>query len=327
MARIAALAAIFLGGVVSVGFTQAPSPQESLTLARQQADIFDQSSSPFQLEVQFVAQLNVPTPGRLKLRWKNREQWRVDVFAGGFEQVVIRDGEAIYNNRNLESTPLRLQQLTELLHFPERLSELKAKKPKPPGEESVEATCLEAASEILRRARYRVCLDPDSYDMSSTAWDRLPDRKYQELYSEYVDFNGHRYPEKLALIENGSRVITATVTDLTSISFDDAWLDPPMGSSERRHCAEMRAPVPLKTPQPLYPKSAKVNRIMGDTTVVITVEPDGSVGDVQLVARAAHTIDEATVGAVKRWKFKPALCGAEPVVSDVEVTMSFRLHP
>lgn len=66
--------------------------------------------------------------------------------------------------------------------------------------------------------------------------------------------------------------------------------------------------------------------MMGDTTVTMTVLTDGSVTDIQLVGSAASSMDEATLQTLKTWKFKPAMCGAEPVVSDIEVVVSFRLR-
>jgi outer membrane biosynthesis protein TonB len=37
-------------------------------------------------------------------------------------------------------------------------------------------------------------------------------------------------------------------------------------------------------------------------------------------------MDASTLDTLKKWKFKPATCGLEPVVSDVEVIVSFRLR-
>ncbi len=88
----------------------------------------------------------------------------------------------------------------------------------------------------------------------------------------------------------------------------------------------MKHPIPVKTPDPAYPNSARENRLIGDTTVSMTVFTDGSVGEIQLIGRATHSMDDATLETLKGWKFKPAMCGAEPVVADIEVIVSFRLH-
>jgi TonB family protein len=65
---------------------------------------------------------------------------------------------------------------------------------------------------------------------------------------------------------------------------------------------------------------------MGDTTVAMTVVTDGYVTDIQIVGSAARSMDDATLQTLKSWRFKPAMCGADPVVSDIEVVVSFRLE-
>jgi TonB family protein len=65
---------------------------------------------------------------------------------------------------------------------------------------------------------------------------------------------------------------------------------------------------------------------MGDTTVAMTVLTDGSVTDIRLIGTATRLMDDAALQTLKGWKFKPAMCGSEPVVSDIEVVFSFRLQ-
>ena len=76
----------------------------------------------------------------------------------------------------------------------------------------------------------------------------------------------------------------------------------------------------------MYPKSASQNKIGGDTIVAMTVLTDGSVTDIQLVGTSARSLDEASLNTLRKWKFKPAMCGAEPVVSDIQVVVSFRME-
>ena len=65
---------------------------------------------------------------------------------------------------------------------------------------------------------------------------------------------------------------------------------------------------------------------MGDTIVAMTILTDGSVSGIQLVGSAARSMDDATLQTLRSWKFKPAMCGADPVVSDIEVVVSVRLQ-
>jgi len=88
----------------------------------------------------------------------------------------------------------------------------------------------------------------------------------------------------------------------------------------------MKRASPVSTPDPMYPKSASENRMGGDTIVAMTVLTDGSVTDIQLVGSAARSLDEASLNTLRKWRFKPAMCGAEPVVSDIQVVVSFRME-
>jgi len=65
--------------------------------------------------------------------------------------------------------------------------------------------------------------------------------------------------------------------------------------------------------------------MMGDSTVVLTVLTDGSVANIRLVGRASRSMDDAALETLKDWKFKPAMCGTEPVVTDITVIVSFRI--
>ena len=125
---------------------------------------------------------------------------------------------------------------------------------------------------------------------------------------------------------NGSKTITAQVDSLKTAPLDETLLIAPKGAIERRECADLKSPVPLKTPSPMYPKSASENRLMGDTTVSMTVLTDGSVGEIQLIGTATRSMDETSLKTLRGWKFKPAMCGTEPVVADIEVVVSFRLQ-
>ncbi len=46
-------------------------------------------------------------------------------------------------------------------------------------------------------------------------------------YSDYFEFRGHRYPRKLALYENGVRLLRAEVVQLAATPLDPERLVPP----------------------------------------------------------------------------------------------------
>jgi TonB family protein len=301
--------------------------QQLLAIAQHQANLFQKENGPFQLDADFTAQIQVPMKGHLILKWEAADRSWSKIVMGPFEQIAIRDGEKSYIVRNHPYTPVRIAELFNLLRFAQDLDGLAVKKQKMRTEGGVQLTCLEARRESSKEARkHEVCVNAASHDVISDEWQLPPDERRKKQYSEYAEFGSLRYPRKLELFVNGSNAVTAHVTDLAATTpLDPRLLVAPKGAIERRVCEGMKHAVPLKTPEPAYPKSASQNGMIGDTVVSMTVLTDGSVDDIQLMGKSARSMDESTLQTLKSWKFKPAMCGAEPVVSDMEVVVSFRL--
>jgi len=302
-----------------------PAAQQLLVSALQQASLFRGNPSPFQFDVDFVAQVNVPVQGHLTLEWQAKDRWRRRIVMDEFEEVQVRNGDKLYTSRNLDFTPVRARQLVSLLQFAERSEGLKAKRQKQRVENGIEIICFRVEGE-RREEEHEVCASSSSHDILSDTWEEPPDGKRVELFADYFDFDGRHYPRKLQLLVDGIKVLTANVVGLKGAAFDDTLVVVPKGAIERRQCAGMTPPKAVKTPNPIYPKSASENRIQGDTTVAMTVLTDGSVTDIRLIGSSARSMDDATLQTLKGWRFKPAMCGTEPVVSDIEVVVSFRMY-
>lgn len=303
-----------------------PAAQQLLIAAEQQVDLFSHDASPFQLEVDFVAQIQVPTQGHLTYRWEAGDRWWRKISMGDFHQIDIKDGDRLYTSRNAPFTPAKTLDLLGLLHVAKNPDRLQIKKQKQRVERGLAITCLQVHDGTKGSVAHELCVNPSSREILSDEWKVNPDGSRRTEYSDYLEFSGHRYPRKIEGFENGIKALTAQVVSLSTVPFDQALLVPPKGAIERRRCANLKNPVRVKTPDPLYPNSARENRLMGDTTVSMTVYADGSVGDIHLIGSSTHSMDDATLETLKGWRFKPAMCGVEPVAMDIKVVVSFRLH-
>jgi TonB family protein len=303
-----------------------PAAQQLLINAEQQASLQHPPDGPLQLDLDFIAEIRVPTKGRLTLKWADDEHWWRRIVMGDFEQTDVRAGDKLYTSRNAPFTPVRVGELLSLFQFAEHTQGLQVKKEKQRLEGGVEMTCLDVEGWVARGKRRELCVSSSSHEILSEEWKEPPDERRREQYSEYFEFRGHRYPRKLKLFINGTNAITAQVDSLAATAFDPASLVAPKGAVERLQCADMKHAMPIKTPDPIYPKSSSQNKLMGDTTVAMTVLTDGSVSDIRLIGSATRAMDEATLQTLKSWRFKPAMCGTDPVVSDIEVVVSFRLQ-
>ena len=323
--KLALAATLLLCNGQLLGYND-PTAQQSLITAKQQASLSHGQGKPYQLDVDFVVQIRVPTQGRLTLKWESNDRWWSKIVMGDFEQIEVRNGERFYTKRNIDFTPVRLVELISLLQFAEGSEGLIVKKQKYRLEDGVRMSCLQVERENVRAKPHEVCINSVSNEIMRDEWQEPPDERRKEQYSDYFDFSGHHYPRKLQLFVNGSAVITATVRDLSLASFEPALLLPPEGAIERRKCSGIKHPVPVRTPDPAYPGSASENKLTGDTTVAMTVMTDGSVSNIRLVGSATHSMDDATLQTLRSWRFKPAMCGSEPVLFDIEVVVSFRLE-
>ena len=303
-----------------------PAAQQLLVAAEQQADLFSHDASPFQLEVDFVAQVQVPTQGHVTYRWEASDRWWRKVSMGTFQQIDVKNGDRLYTSRNTPFTPMRAKELLNLLHITVSPEHLRVKKQAQRVERGLAVACLQVHDQSKGSDAHELCVNASSHEIVSDEWKVQPDGKRKTEYADYLEFRGHRYPRKIEHFEEGIKAITAQVVNLSTISFDQSLLVPPKGAIERRLCADMKHAVPVKTPDPLYPKSASENRLMGDTTVSMAVYADGSVGEIQVIGSSGHSMDDATLNTLKGWKFKPAMCGPDAVVSDIEVVVSFRLE-
>ena len=135
-----------------------------LKTAQQQRQIFSDLSTPLELHVDFVAQFNVPVPGHLSLRWAAENRWWLKVTVGDFEQIRIRNGEWTYTARNAPFTPLRVQQLVELIGITSDTTYI-GKKSKQRTENGISLTCVQAEPIGFKHEQREVCLDAASNDI------------------------------------------------------------------------------------------------------------------------------------------------------------------
>lgn len=300
------------------------SIQAQLMNARQESDLTLREPAPFQLEVDFTAQQKLPTQGHLSLKWKSKDQWWRYVALGDFKQIDVRSGGWLYTSRNSSSTPVRVRQMIQLIEFAQDAKDLVADKPHPMMEYGFPVDCMRVKKKNSNDTPHEVCLN-GSHEIASDTWWDVPDSPTRLEFADYFDFAGHRFPRSLQMVENGSRAIKANVKSLEANAFNDVLLTKPSGAIERRQCDDWKPPKAVKTPDPPYPAAAGRNGSIGDSIVSMTVLADGSATDFQLIGSASHAMDQSTLDTLKKWKFKPAMCGSEPVVADVEVIVSFRL--
>jgi TonB family protein len=80
------------------------------------------------------------------------------------------------------------------------------------------------------------------------------------------------------------------------------------------------------SPDPEYSEAARQAKFQGTIVLILVIDASGLPTDLQIVRPLGLGLDEKAIEAVSRWKFRPAQRNGEPVASQVNVEVSFRLY-
>ena len=85
--------------------------------------------------------------------------------------------------------------------------------------------------------------------------------------------------------------------------------------------------TPLVTPPPFYPRKARVRRKEGYVEVEFTVDKQGGVRDIRVIAaNPPGLFERAAKRAIGRWKFEPHRVGGEAVAVRARQRVEFKLR-
>jgi hypothetical protein len=304
-------------GPMILGAADTPSTPNLLGVASRQAALWDDSDPPFVMDLDFTVFSSTPIQGHLRLRWKAKDLWWSKVSIGNFDQVKFQKGERTYALRNADFTPRQINDLLDLLHVGTAFDKLVTRADKQRTEDGVRLDCLDAQDPNFKWAHFQICIDSTTHDIVSetrrvAGYEK--DFVDRHQFSNFVEFRGHRYPRRLEFLKDGRMVISASVTALKEDPLDPKLFVPPVGAIERRECPDMKMAEALVHPMPkLDPGRHDWLELDAELTVLM----DGTVGKVGIVGRADSAHGGIVIEMLKKWKFKPAMCGTEPVVSDV----------
>jgi TonB family protein len=104
-------------------------------------------------------------------------------------------------------------------------------------------------------------------------------------------------------------------------------LKPPAADAPKipRDLDDRTIPRILSGVEPEYSAEALLARLEGIVLVAVSVAPDGSIADLQVLKSLGLGLDEAALNAVARWKFAPGTAGGQPVPMVTQVPINFRL--
>jgi TonB family protein len=82
----------------------------------------------------------------------------------------------------------------------------------------------------------------------------------------------------------------------------------------------------VKRVEPKYPSIEAMKHRSGIVVAQLRIEPDGSVGDVNVLQKVQPLIDAAAVDAFKQWRFEPPQHDGKPVTAYMVMTSPYRIE-
>ena len=124
----------------------------------------------------------------------------------------------------------------------------------------------------------------------------------------------------MAAAATGAQASTKTVGD------GSAPMPGPDATTQDAPVGARAEPDYAKSPQPEYPLVARRRNQQGVVLLSVSVTAQGRAAMVAVMKSSGFlALDEAAVGAVRGWEFKPARVGGVPIASDIEVPVRFKL--
>lgn len=126
------------------------------------------------------------------------------------------------------------------------------------------------------------------------------------------------------------RLATVDDIDVADAQFDGTLGIPegPPGPSQGpiRVAGNVKAPVRVFSPDPVYPEAAREGRVQGVVILQTIIDTAGRVTDIKVLKGLPSGLTEAAVGAVSQWTFRPATLDGEPVAVYYLVTITFSVQ-
>ena len=115
------------------------------------------------------------------------------------------------------------------------------------------------------------------------------------------------------------RIVNETTTDVVISSGGNA------PSSRIRQGGNVQVAKLVNRVQPVYPEEARKNRIQGTVRLHVILGKDGTVQ--QLEVMSGHPLlQQASLDAVRQWRYQPTLLNGEPVEVDTTIDVIFTLN-
>jgi TonB family protein len=269
-----------------------------------------------------------PLDGTYSLLWNGPDQWREEITFPGYSEVQIGSKGTVYLKRTADFMPYRIWQLHAALgfgaessvagffHLAPRKDEI-AKSVHQEKLAGLVVECVKMAGQ--HRFDREVCIDQSAGVLNR--------QKAGYTDTEFLPVESKLFPRSMALGKDGKHLVEIHVTQLEAGKvFSPGVFAPPERAVSREGCMNPTPGVKTKDVTPAYPQMAKVALIQGTVATDTLIDTTGTLKNLHIVFTDSPLLNQATLDAVKQWRYEPATCDGHPVEVETVIEVHYTLR-
>jgi TonB family protein len=269
-----------------------------------------------------------PIEGTYSSAWISRNRWRREVSVPGFSDTEVSDGASRWIARKPHlSEPHIVGELLADLGFVAdgRLSPIeKVSKIREDVHGGARLECIEIArpDELRSLGEKSLC-----FDEGSSALVRITDGGRRTEFSEFDNRGGALIAKKVQQFHGHDLIAEAELTSLgPQAPAATGLLDHAADSRRFDNCdGDIGEGRLVDRTNPVYPPAARMARKTGTVEIYAVIDTDGTLKDMEIVRSASKLLDDAALEAIRKWRYRPYMCGGNPVQVETTVSVSFSL--
>jgi TonB family protein len=144
------------------------------------------------------------------------------------------------------------------------------------------------------------------------------------LFSDYQPFADRYYPATVRSMSGTKPAFEVRNITIKPMQFAADHFSPLPQSIEFRTCRDVQRPRLTSSEDPQYPAMARVAHIQGEVRIYAVIGTDGKLSELRPL-RGHPILVQASLDAVRQWRYVPAMCPDGPVATETEIKMKFHM--
>jgi TonB family protein len=321
-------------GVCSASKEDSASAELLFTQARKLHEVWTAGTPTvvMRAEIQVFNGKGYVTPGQYVVNWISPIHWREEYKFPNYERVRVHDAKGYWQESGLSFQPQIIRQLDTLVDFKTVLT-VRAKeglgKVRSSDKDGVRQRCAEVKSNVL--VDRILCFDESSGNLLSVEYPKSENANPPVIsrveYSAFHDVGEKHVPFEIRALRDKTVVATVKVVEITPTAEQNrALFAVPMNSEFWADCDDMQDAELVGHVQPQYPESARQKRESGTAIFYAVIEEDGTLSRLTVIQQVTPAIEAAAADALRKWRFKPAVCGSTPIRVETSISVDFHLR-